>query len=86
MNVLARMLSVEDNPNDVEMTLEAFAECRLAEEFVVVRGVTEGYELGMNAYAVESGDSPDFIESVKNRELFWALTGHPPLDSVSRSI
>lgn len=37
MKTLARILLVEDNPNDEEMTLEAFKECHLANEVVVTR-------------------------------------------------
>ncbi|HEX5337755.1 MAG TPA: response regulator, partial [Gallionella sp.] len=37
MKTLARILLVEDNPNDAEMTLEAFAECNLANRVEVVR-------------------------------------------------
>jgi CheY-like chemotaxis protein len=36
MKTLARILLVEDNPNDAEMALEAFAESNLANEVVVV--------------------------------------------------
>jgi CheY-like chemotaxis protein len=151
MKTLARILLIEDNPNDVEMTLEAFAECRLANEVVVVRDgqealdylhrrgdyaerqcgnpavilldlklpkingmevlrrikndlelktipvvimtssreerdVTQGYELGVNAYVVKPVDFPGFVESVKDLGVFWALINHPPLGSVSRSV
>jgi CheY-like chemotaxis protein len=151
MKTLARILLVEDNPNDVEMTLEAFAECRLANEVVVVRDgqealdylyhqgdyaerpcghpavilldlklpkiggmevlrriktdpelksipvvimtssredrdVTDGYELGVNAYVVKPVDFPSFVESVKDLGVFWALVNHPPVGSVSRSV
>ena len=34
MNALKTILLVEDNPNDVELTLEALAEYRLANEIV----------------------------------------------------
>jgi CheY-like chemotaxis protein len=44
MKTLARILLVEDNPNDVEMTLEAFAECRLANEVIVVRDGQEALD------------------------------------------
>lgn len=151
MKTLARILLVEDNPNDEEMTLEAFAECRLANEVVVVRdgqealdylyhqgdyadrqcgdpavilldlklpkvsgmevlqrlksdpelktipvvimtssreerGVTEGYELGVNAYVVKPVDFLSFVEAVKNLGVFWALVNHPPQGCVSRSV
>ena len=44
MNNLARILMVEDNPNDEEMTLEAFAECHLANEVVVTRDGQEALD------------------------------------------
>ncbi|MEO8331389.1 MAG: response regulator [Gallionella sp.] len=44
MTELARVLLVEDNPNDVEMTLEAFSECNLANEVVVVRDGQEALD------------------------------------------
>lgn len=44
MRTLARILLVDDDPNDVEMTLEAFAECRLAHEVFVVRDGQEALD------------------------------------------
>lgn len=44
MSNLPRVLLVEDNPNDVEMTLEAFAECHLANEITVVRDGQEALD------------------------------------------
>ena len=37
MNGLGRILMVEDDPNDVELTLTALAEYNLANEVVVTR-------------------------------------------------
>jgi len=51
MKTLARILLVEDNPNDEEMTLEAFVECRLANEVVVVRDGQEALD-----YLYHQGD------------------------------
>ena len=44
MNVLKTILLVEDNPNDVELTLEALAEYRLANEIVVVNDGAEALD------------------------------------------
>ncbi|HEX5364535.1 MAG TPA: response regulator [Gallionella sp.] len=44
MKALARILLVEDNPNDVEMTLDAFNECNLANEVVVVKDGQEALD------------------------------------------
>lgn len=44
MRELARILLVEDNPNDVKLTLEAFAECHLANEVVAVRDGQEALD------------------------------------------
>ncbi|HZW24080.1 MAG TPA: response regulator [Gallionella sp.] len=54
MNTLARILLVEDNPHDEEMTLDAFAECRLANEVVVVRDGQEALD-----YLLHQGDYTD---------------------------
>lgn len=151
MKTLARILLVEDNPNDEEMTLEAFAECKLANEIFVVRDgqealdyllhqgnyaecpcgnpavilldlklpkvsgmevlrriktdprlktipvvlmtssreecdVSNGYELGANAYVVKPIDFPGFVDSIKKLGVFWALINHPPLGSIDRKI
>ncbi len=52
MKTLARILLVEDSPNDAEMTMEAFAECHLANEVVLVRDGQEAldYLLHQGAY------------------------------------
>ena len=54
MNTLARILLVEDNPHDEEMTLEAFAECRLVNEVVVVRDGQDALD-----YLLHQGDYTD---------------------------
>jgi len=44
MNELKRILLVEDNPKDVELTLSALAENNLANEVVVTRDGAEGLD------------------------------------------
>jgi CheY-like chemotaxis protein len=44
MNELKRILLVEDNPKDVELTLSALAENNLANEVVVARDGAEGLD------------------------------------------
>jgi CheY-like chemotaxis protein len=44
MNKVKRILLVEDNPNDVELTLMAFQECRLSNEVEVVRDGAEALD------------------------------------------
>lgn len=44
MNELNRILLVEDNPHDVELTLAALAENKLANEVVVTRDGAEGLD------------------------------------------
>lgn len=44
MSELKRVLLVEDNPNDVELTLTAFEEHHLANEIVVVRDGAEALD------------------------------------------
>jgi CheY-like chemotaxis protein len=63
MKTLARVLLVEDNPNDVEMTLEAFAECNLVNEIAVVRDGQEAldYLFHQGAYADRPQNNPAVI-------------------------
>ena len=44
MTQLARILLVEDNPNDLELTLEALSEYHLINEVVVARDGQEAME------------------------------------------
>ena len=63
METLPRVLLVEDNPNDVEMTLEAFAECNLANEIAVVRDGQEAldYLFHQGSYADQINGNPAVI-------------------------
>ena len=143
MTELKSILLAEDNPKDVELTLEALAEHHLANEVFVVqdgaealdylyrrgeyqdrsggnpavvlldikmpkvdglevlriiksdaalkavpvvlltssredRDLIEGYALGVNAYVVKPVNFSDFIESVKQLGVFWAIVNEPP--------
>ncbi len=145
MAELKRILMVEDNPNDVELTLSALAEHHLANEVVVVRDGEEAldylhrrgvyklrgaghpavvlldlklpkvdglqvleqmradpdmrfipvvmltssreerdlvasYRSGVNAYVVKPVDFGDFVTSIKEIGLFWAVINCPPPD------
>ncbi len=40
--------------------------------------LVEGYRLGTNAYVVKPIDFGQFVESVKNVGLFWAVINEPP--------
>jgi CheY-like chemotaxis protein len=149
MTDLKSILLAEDNPNDVELTLEALAEHNLANEVVVVedgaealdylycrgkyqdrssgnpavvlldikmpkvdglevlriiksdaalkavpvvlltssredRDLIEGYELGVNAYVVKPVNFMEFIDSVKQLGVFWAIVNEPPIGSSKR--
>lgn len=53
-NKLARILLVEDNPNDVELTLAALAEYQLANEVVVARDGQEALD-----YLLREGEFAD---------------------------
>ena len=44
MQILKRILLAEDNQNDIELTLEAFAEAKIANEIVVVRDGAEALD------------------------------------------
>ncbi len=143
MDPLKRILLVEDNDADVELTLEALKETNLANEVVVVRNGEEAldflfrrgkfsdripdnpavilldlkmpkvdglqvlktlkseerlkripvvmltssreesdtiqsYSLGVNAYVVKPVDFKEFLESVRQLGVFWALVNEPP--------
>ncbi|HZM03798.1 MAG TPA: response regulator [Candidatus Saccharimonadales bacterium] len=144
MSRLKRILLAEDNPRDVELTLAALDEHRLANEVVVVhdgaevleylynRGKFAGsshgfpavifldlkmpkvdglevlreikadpqrklipvvmltssreeqdlvrsYDLGVNAYVVKPVDFTQFVQSIKQLGLFWAVVNEPPV-------
>ncbi len=63
MNRLKTILLVEDNPNDVELTLEALAEYRLANEIVVVNDGAEAldYLYRHGRVAKRPPDSPGVV-------------------------
>jgi len=147
MAELKRILLVEDNLNDIELTLAALAENRLANEVVVVRDGEEAldylyrrgifkmrseglpavvlldlklpkvdglevleqlkadsemktipvvmltssreeqdlvrsYKLGVNAYVVKPVDFHEFVDSIKELGLFWAVINQPPPGSL----
>jgi len=60
MATLGRILLVEDDPKDVELTLTALEEYNLANEVVVVRDGEEAldYLHKRGAYAMRSGGNP----------------------------
>ncbi len=143
MNELRRILLAEDNPNDVELTLEALARHNLVNEVDVVndgaealdylyrrnkyegrdngnpcvvlldlkmpkvdglevlkvirsdpdlktipvvvltssreeRDLVKSYELGVNAFVVKPVDFTQFVESVRQVGVFWAIINEPP--------
>jgi CheY-like chemotaxis protein len=63
MNTLARILMVEDDPRDVELTLTALEEHNLANEVVVTRDGTEAldYLYCRGQYANRPNDNPAVI-------------------------
>jgi CheY-like chemotaxis protein len=42
----------------------------------------KSYELGINAYVVKPVDFKDFIESVKQIGIFWAVVNEVPPENV----
>jgi CheY-like chemotaxis protein len=146
---LKRILLVEDSSHDVELTLAALEENRLANEVVVARDGEEAldylhrrgifklrseghpavvlldlklpkidglevlkriktdeslravpvvmltssreeqdlvrsYNLGVNAYVVKPVDFHEFVDSLKELGLFWAVINQPPPGSIPR--
>jgi CheY-like chemotaxis protein len=49
------------------------------------RDVQSCYELGVNAYVVKPVKFEDFVESVRELGVFWALVNEPPLGSLAAS-
>jgi len=149
MNILGRILMVEDDPKDVELTLTALDEYKLANEVVVTRDgeealdylycrgnfetrtdgnpsvvlldlklpkvdglevlhqiksdvklrmipvvvltssreekdIVESYKLGVNGYVVKPVDFHEFVNAIKELEIFWAIINEPPPRSVRR--
>lgn len=90
MKTLARILLVEDNPNDEEMTLEAFAECRLANEVVVVRDGQEAldYLYHQGDYAERQSGSPAVIlldlklPKINGMEVLRRIKSDPELRTI----
>lgn len=147
---LKRILLAEDNEKDIELTLEALEEHRLANEVIVVRDGEEAldylykrgmyasrpngtpavvlldlkmpkldglevlkaikddpglrnipvvmltssreesdlvrsYELGVNAYVVKPVEFKEFVESVKQLGVFWAIVNESPPGTAGRA-
>ena len=60
MTTLGRILIVEDDPNDVELTLTALADYNLANEVVVTRDGQQAldYLYGRGEFSARSNDNP----------------------------
>ena len=90
MTDLKRILLVEDNPNDVELTLAAFEEHHLANEVVVARDGAEGldYLFRKGAFADRLQGNPAVVlldlklPKVNGLEVLEAVRQDPDLQAV----
>ena len=87
MSRLTRILLVEDNDNDVDLTLSALAECRLTNEVEVVRDGADAldYVYCRGRYAGRQGGVPGVIlldlkmPRVDGLEVLRQIKGDPEL-------
>jgi CheY-like chemotaxis protein len=85
-----RILLAEDNPKDVELTLTALEEHRLANEVVVVNDGAEAldYLYGRGKYAMRTGDNPAVVlldlkmPKVDGLEVLRTIKNDPNLKAI----
>jgi CheY-like chemotaxis protein len=86
-NSLHSLLLVEDNPNDVELTLSALKEARLANEIVVVNDGEQAldYLQRLGRYSGRSGPNPAVIlldlkmPKIDGHEVLRQIRANPDL-------
>jgi CheY-like chemotaxis protein len=87
---IKRILLVEDNPKDVELTLAALGEHNLANEVVVVRDGAEAldYLFARGKYLMRSGNSPAVVlldlklPKVDGLEVLHSIKTDPHLKTI----
>jgi len=90
MNGLKTILLVEDNPNDVELTLEALAEHRLANEIVAINDGAEAldYLYRRGRFAKRAPGSPAVVlldlkmPKVDGLTVLKTIKGDPALKTI----
>ena len=90
MSELKRILLAEDSPNDVELTLAALAEFRLANDVDVVRDGAEALEylFRRGSYAGREGGNPAVVlldlkmPKVDGLEVLRQIKEHPRLKTM----
>jgi len=49
------------------------------------RDIVESYKLGVNAYVVKPVNFHEFVDSIKELGIFWAIINEPPPGSVKKA-
>jgi len=90
VNEIKHMLIVEDDPNDIELTLIILEECELADKAVIVRTVKEAmnYLFYKNKYKIRRTGNPSVIlldlnlQGANGLAVLQQIKEHPGLNTI----